>query len=303
MTSLFEITTSANTIDLDQSRSGAITFTVTNVSGRPLAALAMWDTSTPALLDWLTITGDTQHRFAANETHQYSAQINVPPGAPAGNYTFSLRVIEEENPDENVSDSPVVRLQVPELVQKEKGGFPLWILAVVAGVLLVILVSVVLWATGWLNGSEGDDADEPPDLVITEFSLFGSIFCFQPAHGEITVANIGGSESGPFTIRVEFGRDVNQRELPSPAKSEVVVASLEPSETVTVDLPPMTFAGRTRYPGEVVVDSNDQVDEADETNNERRGDLETQVGIISSEEFCSGNFSREEIEENAILEP
>ncbi|MPZ48137.1 MAG: hypothetical protein GEU75_02300 [Dehalococcoidia bacterium] len=152
----FAVTAAANSVRLDDKQSAVTTFTVSNASGRTLTGRAQLRTDQPAALPWLSVVGEPERVFPPNEAVQYSVNIAVPPGSPAGAYSFSLDMIGVENPDEMFSMGPPVSIEVKqvEVVKKELPSW--WWMPVAAGVVLLIggvLAFVVL---------RGDDAPREP---------------------------------------------------------------------------------------------------------------------------------------------
>lgn len=298
-TALFHIETGSNTVVLDKQRTGRASFSVTNISGRQLDQVRLEiDIPEPATQSWFTVDGDQVREFGVGALHQVTVKLAVPLDALAGQYTFRLRAIDLENPDEWYGDSPAVTFAVPEVPEKTKGKPRLWIGLAAAALLILVFGAALIYFLLRDGEPEVPSAPEPvvtevalPDLVVNEVSLFRStcyysrdqyVYTTNTNREYIVVANIGGARSGPFAIRVEFDRDVVEQKPASPVMSEVYVANLEAGETITVSIPtaitfslPIStiFAEGTRYPGVAVVDSNNQVNEADERNNRRPGDL------------------------------
>jgi hypothetical protein len=112
--SAFAITTTASTVPLDANRrSGAASFTVSNLTGRALRATARVVATAPAA-DWLTLAGDADRNYPVNGTQQFSVQIAAPPSASTGSYQFRVDVAGVDNPDEEYARGPSVAFIVPE---------------------------------------------------------------------------------------------------------------------------------------------------------------------------------------------
>src|SRR4051794_37351857 len=135
----FAITAAANLIHLDEKRQASTSFTVLNSSGRQLRGRARLTAQTPAAQSWLTLVGEAERDFAIAGTQQYSVQIAVPPTAPAGSQAFRLDVVGVENPDEQLSEGPLVQVEVPApAAPAVKKGFPVWI-PIAAGAALLLI--------------------------------------------------------------------------------------------------------------------------------------------------------------------
>ncbi|MGZ3460379.1 MAG: LamG domain-containing protein, partial [Archangium sp.] len=141
----FAITTSTPSLRLDEQGQAEVTFTVTNALGRPVRGRAALEPEGAMRKEWLTLVGEPERNFASDGTHQYTIRLAVPPGAPEGSYAFHLSEVSVENPDEDFTTGPSVGFQVarPALpVSKKK--FPVWTVALAAGVLLIILAGVLI---------------------------------------------------------------------------------------------------------------------------------------------------------------
>ena len=135
MASPFAITTASNTVLLNDKRQGQVTFTVNNISGRPLRGRARLVPQNPAIADWLKIAGDAERDLVIAGTQQYTAQVSVPPKGAAGNYTFRLDMVAVDNPDEDFTQGPTVTFQAPATGGT---GFPWWILLVALALLVLV---------------------------------------------------------------------------------------------------------------------------------------------------------------------
>ena len=154
MANPFAITAASNSVSLRSDRTGQAAFTVFNASGRPIRGRARIVAEDPATEPWLSLVGDAERAFGIAGTQQFVVQIEAPPTAPAGDMRFRLDMVDVENPDENYSRGPTVTFQVPEPVAASK-PFPWWIVAVVAGV--IILIGVAFVVGGDIRG-RADDA-------------------------------------------------------------------------------------------------------------------------------------------------
>jgi hypothetical protein len=141
MTSLFAITAASNTVQLSQNRAAETTFTVANNSGRAVRGRAKLGPDDLAQKKWLQLAGDVERDFAIAGAQQYVVKVNVPPDAPAGNYSLRLDMVGIENPDADYTEGPTVAFQVPQGEVKRK--FPWWIIAA-AAVIVILAVTTGL---------------------------------------------------------------------------------------------------------------------------------------------------------------
>ncbi|MBO0790120.1 MAG: hypothetical protein J2P36_04130 [Ktedonobacteraceae bacterium] len=137
MPSPFAITAATNTVSLNSSRQGQISFTVSNMTTRVIHSRAHVATQPESLGVWLVLQGEADRDFASAGSQQYAVQITVPPSAPAGDYTLRLDVVDLSNPDDEFSEGPTVRFVVAPPPSAKK-PFPWWIVAVAAGVLILL---------------------------------------------------------------------------------------------------------------------------------------------------------------------
>lgn len=135
MPDAFAVTTPTTTVTLDTSRVGQVSFTVSNISGRPLRARLRPLTQDPMKAEWLTVTGAAQRDFALGATEVFVVSVAVPADVPAGTYSFRGDAVGEDQPDEDFAQGPTVALTVPAAPVKPK--FPWWIVAVAVAVLII----------------------------------------------------------------------------------------------------------------------------------------------------------------------
>jgi hypothetical protein len=142
MSRSFSVTTTTNSIQLDNHRHGEAIFSAFNASGQAIRGRARPAPQDPNTDAWLKVTGETERDFAIAGVQQFDVQIVAPPDAPAGNYTFRLDLLGVENPDEDLTQGPTVTFQVPE--PEVKKPFPWWLIAVIAGLLVIGVVTIVI---------------------------------------------------------------------------------------------------------------------------------------------------------------
>ena len=143
----FAITTTTPNSQLDKQRRGEVAFTVTNQSGGRIKGRAEIKADDPAQAQWLTLSGPSEQEFDPDEVKQFVVRIAVPDTAPQGTCKFRLNIIspsKRTSEDEGV-EGPNVSVAVPAPpAPVPPPPFPWWIIAVVAGV-LVIVGGVLLW--------------------------------------------------------------------------------------------------------------------------------------------------------------
>ncbi|KQZ07232.1 hypothetical protein ASD19_12310 [Microbacterium sp. Root53] len=127
---------------LDGGRRGRASFTVSNVSGRPVRARLIVTPGPDAAAGWFTIAGDAERSLPLAGTTTVDVDVAVPADAPEGARAFTLGAALEESPDQ-VVPGPTVALAVAPAGRRR---FPWWIV-IVAAVALVVLAGggILIW--------------------------------------------------------------------------------------------------------------------------------------------------------------
>ncbi len=133
----FSITGPAE-VTLGADRSAVTTFSVTNVTGRPVRVRLRPQPGGSADAGWLSLVGDSERPVAIAATLSVDVKIAVPPTAPAGAAAVRLDVVAEDNTEVVTGQS--VAFIVPAPVVK---GRPRWLIpAVIAAVVLLVAAGV-----------------------------------------------------------------------------------------------------------------------------------------------------------------
>lgn len=120
-------------------------------------------------IEWFSIDGDVERQFAAGGTQQYTVQVKVPQTAPAGRYTFRLKMVGVPNPDELFGDGPAVSFEIPKLVQRATPIPWLWI--AIAAVVLVLVAGGGFAAYKLLSGGKAIGSLNQTGLTFTDQDL------------------------------------------------------------------------------------------------------------------------------------
>src|SRR5512133_3653580 len=110
MANLFNITTTSSSVALDEQRTGKAAFTVSNTSASTVRTRARVISPEASILPWFSIEGQSSRILAPAATQQYAVRLVVAPTAVPKDYTFSLLMVDESNPDENFSEGPAVKV-------------------------------------------------------------------------------------------------------------------------------------------------------------------------------------------------
>ena len=101
-------------MNLNASGQGELAFTVSNALGaavRVRATVVMEGQQPPRVGEH---PGGEERTLAPDGTRQFTVKFQVPPGTPAGRYTFHLLVTNMANPDEQYAEGPSLAFVVPE---------------------------------------------------------------------------------------------------------------------------------------------------------------------------------------------
>lgn len=126
---------------------GSISFPVRNLTAKPQTGRIRIEPLGGAKAEWFSLEGapttspaELDRDFDASGNQVAVVKVTPPAGAPAGSYTFQLKVIAEHDPDTDVATGPAVGFSVAAapVAPPVKAKFPWWAVAVAA--VLVIAV-------------------------------------------------------------------------------------------------------------------------------------------------------------------
>jgi hypothetical protein len=140
-------------LTLAADRSGTTTFTVTNLTGRPVRARLLPKGVGSTDQAWLSIVGDAERPLAVAGTLTVDLTVTVPPTAAAGTFTARLDVAAEDATETVAGQT--VSFKVPE-PEKEKGA-PAWLFILIA-VVVVALIAGALYFFVFSSGKPKNTA-------------------------------------------------------------------------------------------------------------------------------------------------
>jgi beta-lactam-binding protein with PASTA domain len=142
----FAITSASPSVTLDTKGQADPSFSVTNSSAKALQGEARVMPLRDAKAEWFSITGAKQRDFPANGNHQITVHVAPTAGAQPGKYSFRLNLVDVRNPDEDFTEGPEVAFEIKTATPAPAPGgkFPLWILFVILGVVVVAAVVTVI---------------------------------------------------------------------------------------------------------------------------------------------------------------
>jgi hypothetical protein len=176
----FTITTPAETVRVGPDGRGEMLFTVTNVSGIPNRGLAKLAPQGNTNSEWLTLT-DVEREFPVGGVHQFRVAANIPPGTPAGRYTWRFDVVSALKRGEELDAGPTVAFEIGA-TEPPKKGIPWWVwLAIAIGALVL---AVVLF----LAFRKKDPPPPPPPPEVVKVKV-PNVFGNDPTSAAIRIQN------------------------------------------------------------------------------------------------------------------
>jgi CARDB len=273
----FDITVPQATTALDAGRRAEVVFTVGNATTAPIRGEAIVQPALGTDAAWFTVDRP-ERSWDVGESDQVAVTVLVPLDAPAGPRSFQLRVqLATGVPEEDFDAGPPVSFEVPPQPVTPppvpRKPFPWWIVAVVAAVLVILVAGGVFVATrpGPSPTPTPTVAPTPtpsptpaptptprllPDLVVADIRIDRHGF-FSDTDITAIIENVGQADAGPFLVRIQTGIQIEDREIQGLGAGAAI--------PVTIQTQPFGFPGN----GLVVVDIAGQVEESDESNNER----------------------------------
>lgn len=150
----FTITTPSETVRVGPDGRGEMVFTVTNVSGLPARGLGKIVPLGSTNAEWLSLS-EVEREFPATGMHQFRVGSNIPPGTPAGRYTWRFDVVSAAKAGESIDLGPTVAFEVAPS-EPPKKGIPWWVW------LAIVIAAVVLAVVLFLAFRKKDPPPPPP---------------------------------------------------------------------------------------------------------------------------------------------
>lgn len=148
-------------LTLAADRSGTTTFTVTNLTGRPVRARLLPKGVGPTDQTWLSVVGEPERPLAVAGTLTVDVKVTVAPTTPAGTYTARLDVAAEDATETVTGQT--VSFQVPE--PEKPQGAPVWLFILIAVVALALIAGGVYFFV--LRGSDKPENTTAPTVSGT----------------------------------------------------------------------------------------------------------------------------------------
>jgi hypothetical protein len=171
---LFAVTAPAE-LALGTDRTGSTSFTITNLTGRPVKIRLIPRGRAGAQDTWLSVVGGNEVPMAVGATITATIQVRVPPDVSAGSYRFVLEVVPEDNTESVTGQSVAFTVPAPVVTGRR---IPWWILiAAAVGMTLIIGLLVLLLIRGDGTGQPGPGptsvvSTPPPPIVVPDFIYF-----------------------------------------------------------------------------------------------------------------------------------
>ena len=221
----FTITTPTETVRVGPDGRGEMTFTVTNVSGFPTRGLAKIVPQGNTSATWLSLA-EVEREFPAGGVHQFRVAANIPPGTPAGKYSWRFDMISAIKSGEASDAGPTVAFEIGA-TEPTKKGIPWWVwLAIVIG---AIVIGVVAWL---VMRPKPDDQTPPPDdkPAATRKVKVPKVKGLNLKAAQLTLKKAGLKAKVDEVPVATFGRQLNEDIAQSPEDGTVV----RRGETVTI---------------------------------------------------------------------
>ncbi|MGV8849716.1 MAG: PASTA domain-containing protein [Propionibacteriaceae bacterium] len=130
-------------LQLAPDRTGTTTFTVTNLTGRPVRVRLQPKSATAEHDSWYSVAGDPEVPMTVGATITVDVRAKVPAGAAAGQDSLHLRAVDEADP-EQLTDGQPVAVAIPDAPAPAKKG-PFVLIAVIALVVLLVGGAAIWW--------------------------------------------------------------------------------------------------------------------------------------------------------------
>lgn len=130
-------------LQLSPDRTGTTTFTVTNLTGRPVRVRLQPKSSDPTHDAWYSVAGDPEVPMTVGATITVDVKAKVPAGAAAGKDSLHLRAVDEADP-EQLTDGQPVAVAIPDAPAPPKKS-PFVLIAVLALVVLLVGGGAIWW--------------------------------------------------------------------------------------------------------------------------------------------------------------
>ncbi len=165
----FEIPDGPTTVKLVSSladakapRTGSVVYSVNNKASDTRAGRLSVQAVGQTKAEWFTIEGEQERKFDPANSETVSVKLSVPGDVAAGNYSFRLRVVAVNDPDNDFADGPSATAEVAAPVDTGGGGIKPWVWIVAALVLLVIIGGALFY---FLHKPSGETP--PPEPTVT----------------------------------------------------------------------------------------------------------------------------------------
>jgi PASTA domain len=156
-------------LQLSSDRTGTTTFTVTNLTGRPVRVRLQPKSSDSQHDSWYSVAGDPEVPMTVGATITVDVRAKVPGDVAAGKDSMHLRAVDEADP-EQLTDGQPVAVAIPDPPAPKKKS-PFALIALIALVVLLTGGAAIWWFL--LRGSGAPTAVAPP--VITGNPLVGQV--------------------------------------------------------------------------------------------------------------------------------
>jgi hypothetical protein len=205
---------------------GTAVFGVTNKTGEGLTGRFSVQLTGAGKAEWYSIQGEPERPVAAGETQTVTVVAKIPAATPAGQHRIKLRATNVNDPDNDSTESGVATVTVPAVAKPvvKKKPFPMWILAVIGGVLLLVIGVIV--AVVLMSGPKGE-----PVPKVTGLSYEAAVA--ELKNGGFVAGPVANELSKDQPLGLVFKQDPEGGSKADPKKTEVKL-TVAIGETATV---------------------------------------------------------------------
>lgn len=146
MSRAFDVSAITDALRLSSRGTGEAVFLVTNVLDAPVRARVTVVPGPQARREWFILEEAPERELPSRAAQRFTVRLRVPPGMPAGRFSFHLRVEDVALPETRFAEGPALAFEIPATVSTAK-AFPMnWAVLAVGAFIVVGTVMSLLAA-------------------------------------------------------------------------------------------------------------------------------------------------------------
>jgi hypothetical protein len=173
-------------LQLSSDRTGTTTFTVTNLTGRPVRVRLQPKSSDSQHDSWYSVAGDPEVPMTVGATISVDVRAKVPADVAAGKDSLHLRAVDEADP-EQLTDGQPVAVAIPDPPAPPKKQ-PFVLIAVIALVVLLVGGGAIWW---FLLRHTTPTAASTPTVVASVTNTNVPVISGTPWTGQVLTTTTG----------------------------------------------------------------------------------------------------------------